>query len=340
MGCINDMNMKKWIEDIKNSEIKKAMPVLSFPSVQIMNVTVKDLIESSDLQAKGMKLVADRVNSLASVSLMDLSIESECFGSKIKKFDDEVPAVINEIVSSVEEAKALKIPEVSSGRAGLYIESIEKATKLITDRPIFAGVIGAYSLAGRLIGVSESMIYCYEEPEMLHIVLEKCTEFLINYIKEYKRVGANGVVIAEPLTGLLSPSLAEEFSEPYLKKIIESVKDDGFAVIYHNCGNATIQMIDSILRVNADAYHFGNAIDIREMLTKVPQDTVVMGNIDPASQFRNGTPESMKKVTLDLLNDCSKYPNFVISSGCDIPPMAKWENIDAFFETVDSFYKR
>ena len=35
-----------------------------------------------------------------------------------------------------------------------------------------------------------------------------------------------------------------------------------------------------------------------------------------------------------------KYPNFVISSGCDIPPASKWENIDAFFKAVDEFYGR
>ena len=37
---------------------------------------------------------------------------------------------------------------------------------------------------------------------------------------------------------------------------------------------------------------------------------------------------------------CCKYPNFVISSGCDIPPMSSWENIDAFFRAVDEFYGR
>ena len=38
------------------------------------------------------------------------------------------------------------------------------------------------------------------------------------------------------------------------------------------------------------------------------------------------------------MRDCCKYPNFAISSGCDIPPMSKWENIDAYFEAVSEFY--
>lgn len=199
------MDMKKWLQDMREAPVKKALPVLSFPAIQLMGISVRDLIASSDAQAKGMKMVADRVDSAASVSLMDLSVEAECFGSAIRFSDDEVPTVVGSIVSSEEEAKALEIPPVGACRTGIYIEAIEKAAKLITDRPVFAGVIGPFSLAGRLMDVSEAMIYCYEEPDMVHILLDKVTTFLIGYCKEYRRVGAQGVVIAEPLAGLLSP---------------------------------------------------------------------------------------------------------------------------------------
>ena len=55
------------------------------------------------------------------------------------------------------------------------------------------------------------------------------------------------------------------------------------------------------------------------------------GNIDPVSEFADGTPESMTAAVNDLLAGCGKYQNFIPSSGCDIPAHAKWENIDAFF---------
>lgn len=332
-------NTEKWFSDIIANPKKKAMPVLSFPSVQLSGISVKELISSADNQANGMKLVADRTpEALAAVSLMDLSVEAECFGSKVRFSYDEVPCVIGRIIENPEDADNLKVPPVGSGRSGIYIEAIKKALKLITDRPVFAGVIGPFSLCGRLVDVTEAMIDCYEEPEMMKVVLEKATDFLINYILAYKATGAAGVIIAEPLTGLLSKSLAEEFSEPYVKKIVDATQSEDFAVIYHNCGGATVQMIESILRTGCRAYHFGNAIDMADMMPHIPEGTVAMGNIDPAGQFRNGTPESVKEVTLDLLNKCAKYPNFVISSGCDIPPMSKWENIDAFFAAVKDFY--
>ncbi len=332
-------NMTQWLNELKASPVKKTMPILSFPSVQLMGITVKDLISDSDNQAEGMKKIADRVDSLASVSLMDLSVEAECFGSKILVSEDEVPTVIGHVVSSEEEAKALKVPEVGAGRTGIYLDAIQKAVKLITDRPVFAGVIGPFSLTGRLVDVTEAMIYCYDEPDMMHEVLGKAAAFLTDYVRAYKERGANGVVIAEPLAGLLSPDLEREFSAPYVKQIIDAVQDENFLVIYHNCGDKVVYMADSLFGLGAGAYHFGNAIDIEDMLKKAPEGTVIMGNIDPAGQFRNGTPESIRKATLDLLERCAKWPNFVISSGCDIPPLSKWENIDAYFGAVADFYR-
>jgi uroporphyrinogen decarboxylase len=283
-------DMKKWLQDMLESPRKKAMPVLSFPAIQLMGITVKELISSSELQAKGMKKVADRVPAAASVSLMDLSVEAECFGSAIRFSDDEVPTVIGSIVSDEAGAKALRIPEVGSGRTGIYIQAIEQALQLITDRPVFAGVIGPFSLAGRLMDVTEAMIYCYEEPEMVATLLEKAAAFTIEYCRAYKAVGAHGVVLAEPLAGLLSPELSAEFSCPYVRKIVEAVQDDNFIVIYHNCGGSVIPMIDSILATGASAFHFGNAISMAEMMTHIPPDTLAMGNIDPAGEIRNGTP--------------------------------------------------
>ena len=334
------MNMHKWLEEIKNNPVKKPFPVLSFPCVQLMGITVKELISSSDNQAKGMKAVADRVDSLASVSFMDLSLEAEAFGADIKVSDEEVPTVTGTLIADQAAADALKIPTLEDGRVGIYLEGMKKALGLITDRPVFAGIIGPFSLTGRLVDVNQAMVYCKKNPEMLHTVLKKATAFLIKYAKAYKAMGANGIVMAEPLAGLLSPRLETKFSAPYVKEIAEAVGSEDFIIIYHNCGNYTPKMVESISSNGCDAYHFGNAIDMKAMLEAWPGDILAMGNIDPAEQFTNGTPESMRKATLELMEKCTVHPNFLISSGCDIPPGAKWENIDAFFAAAKEFYEK
>lgn len=330
--------MKSWLSEVMNSTEKKAFPVLSFPCVSLLGITVKELISDSALQAKGMKLVADRTDALASVSFMDLSVEAECFGATVVVSDDEVPTVKGRLINDMDEAEALAVPAVGSGRTSLYINAIKSAVAEITDRPVLAGMIGPFSLAARLLDVSEIMIDCYDDPDMVHLVLEKVTEFLIEYAKAYKNAGANGIVMAEPVSGLLSPALESEFSAAYVKRIVDAVQDDEFILVYHNCGGNTPLMVDSFLSFGAAAYHFGNAINMKDMLDKFPANVPVMGNIDPAGVLRMGTPESVREATLALMNECAGYKNFVLSSGCDMPPMTPWENIDAFFKASNEFY--
>ena len=332
--------MKRWKENILKNGAKLAVPVLSFPSVTLLGVTVKQLISDGALQAEGMKKIAGRHPALAALSMMDLSVEAEAFGSQIRISDDEVPTVTGKILESEAAARALVVPSATSGRTGLYIKAIEIAAKNIKDRPVFAGTIGPFSLAGRLMDMSEIMVNCYTEPDMVNITLEKTAKFIANYILEFKKAGANGVVMAEPAAGLLSPGLVEEFSSRYVRQIAEKVKSDDFVFVYHNCGPNTPLMFDSLAGIGADAYHFGDAVSMPAMLEGMPKNVLVMGNVSPSKEFRNGTPDSVYAATTALLNACARYKNFVISSGCDIPPMTPWANIDAFFKAVGDFYRR
>ena len=108
-------NMYKWLEDIRLSSTKKALPILSFPAVSLMGISVSELISDSTLQAQAMKLVADRTDSAASVSLMDLSVEAECFGAHTHFSDDEVPTILGALITDEEEAVARVLEMVHRG---------------------------------------------------------------------------------------------------------------------------------------------------------------------------------------------------------------------------------
>ena len=297
------------------------------------------MISDSELQSRGMQAVEERTDAAAAVSFMDLSVEAECFGAEVILHGDEIPTVKERILKTPEDADALRIPSVESGRAPIYVDAVRKASQRIWDRPVLAGMIGPYSLAARLFDVSEIMMYCYDEPDAVHAVLEKTTAFLIEYAKAYRAAGANGILLAEPVAGLLSPALEEEFSSPYVKRIVDAVQDEEFLLIYHNCGGNVPRMLPSLLKTGAAAFHFGNSVDLkRDILEKMPRDVLVMGNLDPVDVLRNGTPDGVREATLALLEECAPFENFVLSSGCDIPAKTPWENVDAFFGAAAEFY--
>ena len=333
------MNMKLWCDELIAADIKKPMPILSFPAIQLVDTTVNQLVRDGELQANCLRALIDRYDDmLATVLFMDLSVEAEAFGSPIAFADDEVPAVTARIINTDADIAALKIPSVGDARTGEFVKAVSETKKRIGDRPVFAGAIGPFSLAGRLMDMTEIMIRSMMEPDAVTKVLEKTTAFLTAYITALKAAGADGVIIAEPAAGLLSPALNAQFSVPYNKQIVDAVQDDEFVVIYHNCGNVTPLMTD-ILSIGAKALHFGNNVDMSDILAVVPPDILCMGNIDPAGALRHGTPESIAAATTDLLSACASYKNFVLSSGCDIPLQAPLDNIDAFFASWKKFYQ-
>ena len=329
------MNVAKMLWENARGTSHHALPILSFPAVQKLNVRVDQLVKNAELQAEVMACIAQETPTLAAVSLMDLSVEAEAFGANVVFSDNEVPVVTGQMISDTDEAEELEVPTLDAGRAKVCVEGIRLAKQKIQDKPVIAGMIGPYSLAGRLMDVTEIMYVCYDEPEAVHIVLQKATDYLIAYGKAMKEAGADGIMMAEPLAGILSPTMANEFSVPYVKQIIEALQDEDFALIYHNCGNSVSAMLPEIFSQGAAAYHFGNAVDKEEVLKAAPAEFLCMGNVDPAAIIAEGIPEMVTKVTKELIQKCGAYSNFVPSSGCDIPAHAKWENIQAFFAAVE-----
>ena len=334
------MNMHNWLEHQIYAERKKAMPILAFPAVQHLYITVRELVADSNHQTIGLRLIADNYDMPAIMNYMDLSIEAEVFGAHTVFSADEIPTIIGKLLKTEEDVEALRVPEVGEGRTGSNIETIKKARVLINDRPIIAQCIGPFSLAGRLMNVNDILLDCYEQPEMVHKVLRKATDFLLKYAAEYKRGGADGLIIAEPLAGLLSPQLIEDFSSAYVRELVETVQSKNFITIYHNCGNSVPHLIKSIVDIGSYAFSFGDSANMREMLEQIPRNYLVMGNISPAQVFNANKTEHVRLETLRLLHECGDYNNFLISSGCDIPPGVDLDNVDTFFNTVEGFYYR
>jgi uroporphyrinogen decarboxylase len=334
------MNMYSWIEQTIHSERKKALPILSFPCVQYMYITVKELVSDANHQAIGMRTITDNFDMAAALGYMDLSVEAEAFGAQIHYGADEIPTVIGTMLTDSDKAEALEVPEIGTGRTAVNLESIRKSRVLIHDRPILAQCIGPFSLAGRLLNVNEVLPLCYEDPDMVLGVLRKATDFILAYCRAFKAGSADGLIIAEPLAGLLSPELIQRFSTDFVREIVDSVQDKHFMIMYHNCGDNVPFLIDSVIATGAAAFHFGDKVDMRELLEKVPSDRLVLGNVSPARIFNGNSVKAVELDTLRLLRSCGDYKNFIPSSGCDISPDVDLDNVKTFFDTVEGYYYR
>ena len=333
------MNMKNWITDVISNPKRIAIPVMTHPGIEMIGKTIQDAVTDGKIHSKAIKALNERYPSAASTVMMDLTVEAEAFGCSISFSRDEVPTVKQRLVSSYEEVQQLLVPPLSAGRIPQYLSANQLTVATITDKPVLGGCIGPYSLAGRLFDMTEIMTAIYTEPDTILLLLEKCTQFLIEYCSALKAVGINGIVVAEPAAGLLSNDDCQQYSSLYVKQMVDALQGDSFSVILHNCGNNG-QCTQAMLYTGAHGYHFGNVMNMTEALETCPPDVLVMGNLDPVGIFKMSKPEQVKPATKILLEQTAGYKNFVLSSGCDVPPHTPLENVEAFYEALAEYNSR
>lgn len=328
--------MTPWLENILGRKDTVAIPIMTHPGIEATGHTVEEAVKDGSVQYEALKFLADRYNSFACCTIMDLTVEAEAFGAHVEFQRDDIPHVVGRLVNDAESVDRLAVPSLDAGRVPEFLKACRLAANGITDRPVIAGCIGPFTLAGRLYDISEIMTDIYLQPDVIEKLLDKCTQFIYDYCRALKAEGVAGVMMAEPAAGLLSDEDCRAWSSAYVKKIVDGLQDDTFTIINHDCGNkgqCTQAMVDS----GAASLHFGNAIDMEQVLAEVPSDVVVMGNIDPVGIMKQATPERVREVTLGLLGRAGSHPNFVLSTGCDLPPHTPLANVDAFFRALEEY---
>lgn len=328
------MNMVRWIHGIIESNRVAAVPIMTHPGIEIIGKNVLDAVTDGSVHADAVKALAEKYPTAAATVIMDLTVEAEAFGADIVFEPDVVPSVLGHMLNDADDIRRLEVPSLHAARVPAYLKANLLAARAITDRPVLAGCIGPFSLAGRLYDMSAIMMLIYEDPAAAETLLGKCTDFILKYCIALKETGVNGVVMAEPAAGLMSDDDCMRFSSVFVKRVVDAVQDDCFTVVLHNCGN-TGQCTHAMVATGAGAYHFGNKCDMEQVTRDVPPTALSMGNLDPVSMFKDATSEEMHDATLTLMKKMSKYPNFVISSGCDTPPHTPFANIDAFMQAVE-----
>jgi uroporphyrinogen decarboxylase len=318
---------------VLNSARRLALPISTYPALWITGAKVSDIVTNPRAQFEAQSALRKRFGSPFALAAMDLSAEAEAFGCTVAISDAEIPTVTGRLVTNIEQAKALAVPQPGDKRTSVYIEAVQLLRSLEGEPFVFGGCIGPFSLAARLVGVSEALELTLAEPELMHVLLERSSQFLAGYINAFRAAGARGVIMAEPAAGLLSPRGMSKFSSAYIRQVFAELNDPSFTLLLHNCG-AKLLHLPAILETGLNTFHFGAPMDLVGALKQVPPDTIICGNLDPAGVFVQSSPAEVAKRTAQLLSDTAALRNYVISSGCDVPPNAPLTNLEAFYQAV------
>lgn len=306
------------------------MPLIGVTGAKLTGTSIKENLTDSDKQYNTIKKIYERFKPDGVFTFMDLTVEAESLGLEIKFPENDTPSVMEHSVKDSVTLEKMKTNYKGiSGRMEVVIDTVRKMSENI---PVKTGayVIGPFSLAGELCGVNDLLLNTVMEPDFTHEVIDFAIEVISDYTNELFKAGADTVCVLEPTAMMLSAEQYTEFSRMPFQKLLENVGNR--PLILHICGNTT-HLVDEMCKSGACALSLDSMVDLKEVIKQVPSNIELIGNLDPVEVFLNGDKKLVNKATKYLKEEMKDYPNFVLSTGCDLPLETPIENIDAFMHS-------
>lgn len=315
-----------WI--VREQEHPPVVPLMGFPGVQINHTTLKQNIFNWGVQFWTIFELLRRFQPDGMFTFMDLSVEANALGLPVRYPLHESPSIEYALVRTAEDVKSFyHLDPLMDGRVRVFVETMRLMSQYLN---VLRGgyVIGPFTLAGLMIGASGAALATVDDPEMLHTTLEFSTHVISRYAATLASAGADMIAILEPTAVMLSPRQFREFSGQYVRKVIGAIEA---MPILHICGNTT-HLLDEMVATGAQGLSLDALVDFPTAARRLPSEVVLIGNVSPTEVMVSRSPQEVYAETRVLVEAMKPYRNFVLSTGCDLPPETPLANIQAFMD--------
>lgn len=306
---------------------RSIIPLLGAPGARLTGTKLKENLTNAEIQFNSLAKLMEEFQPDGIFFMMDLTVEAEALGLEIGFHEDDNPYVKEHPIKGPDElSSVVNSWRGVSGRMGVFAEV---ADKMARELPVKRGsyVIGPLSLAGELVGVTDLCMKLIEDPAFAESVIDFCSRVVSEYSRALIDHGADMIAVLEPTAVLLSKRQFKRFVLPYFERLRSDLSKP---LIYHICGD-TEHIVEPMGASGAYGLSLDSMVDLRAAAERVPEDVFLIGNIDPVKVFLQSNEEEVERETAILLEKMKDVPNFILSSGCDIPLETPPENISAFF---------
>ncbi|URE12061.1 Uroporphyrinogen decarboxylase [Musa troglodytarum] len=227
------------------------------------------------------------------------------------------------------------VPEESVPYVGEALTILREEVK--SDAAVLGFVGAPFTLASYVVEGGSSKHFtkikrlAFSQPQVLHSLLQKFTNSMAQYIKYQADNGAQAVQIFDSWATELSPVDFEEFSLPYLKQIVDSVKKthpDLPLILYASGSGGLVERLPS---TGVDVVSLDWTVDMAEGRRRLGSDVAVQGNVDPGVLFGS------KEFITDRINDTVRKAGsskHILNLGHGIVVGTPEENVAHFFEVA------
>lgn len=317
-------------------------PVDRIPNLSIvMMFAAKELGVSYSDCCRDYRLLADAaflcharygIDMVCAIS--DSLREAEGFGTEVVFPEEGVPYAAKMRLRDIADIDTLRVIDPSLGRR---MSDTVEAVRLMRQRagndvPVVGWVEGALAECCDLMDMQQVFINLLDEPEVMHGLLDICTQQDILFAKAQIEAGAHIMGIGDSAASLVGPSLYEEFVLPYQKRMISAIHEMGIPVKLHICGNIG-PVMHLVAQTGADMVDCDHMVDMERAADILPAGTCICGNFNPVEVMYQGTPEMVKAEVRRCKALGSRNNNF-IAPGCEVPKDTPPENMLALLAAL------
>jgi len=306
---------------------------LTTAAVQLTGTTVRDNLLSAEAQFRTILAAVKRFKPDGVGIIADVTIEAEALGCKVKYPTNGVPWVYEHPVKTVADIAGLRVPDPqTAGRMPVTLNTIKLLASYF-GLPVGAGGMGPFTLAGHLAGVERIMLGALTEPEFVQKLVEFSAEVLYTYLRAQVEAGADVLIISEPTVSMLSRDHFDRFFGRYVRDVAHRMDRP---VTLHVCGDPS-HLIEDMCGTGVQCISLDAPVTLEKIAPRVPPGIIISGNIDPVEVMVEGTPDTVRSAARELMEKMRPYPNYVVSTGCDLAPDTPLENIEALINAVKEF---
>ncbi len=298
----------------------------------IAGKTIRDYVmsgrELADCQIKALK----RYGYDAVFAVTDLNIEAEAMGSRLVYRSHDYPYILDHAFSKASNLDAFSIPDPhSAGRMPQILEALRIMLRETGGEALVTGcVLGPMTLATQLAGMEDALYLAIDDPAGFERLLDFSTRVLIRFGVAQVEAGAHAVMVFDPSASMavIPASFFREFELPRLNKVFKAFQAAGLPSGWLHIAGPLGPGLAFCGQTGADIFNFDYCVDPIDVLAQSVPRLCFNGNIK-SLDFETGEPEDIFKESVRLRELFSSRGGFILSSGCEIPPGSKPENIAA-----------
>ncbi|MGD0341905.1 MAG: uroporphyrinogen decarboxylase family protein [Bacteroidales bacterium] len=267
--------------------------------------------------------------------------EPSAFGARMIFLPKSLPHA-EKIIKSIEEVESLPQPNVKSdGLLPFMINRLKHNEKAINDADHqirFAIARGPMNIASFLMGTTEFMMALAMDPEGVHKLLKKITDFICDWLSWQKECfpSIDGILILDDLMGFVGEAEFQEYAIPYFKRIFSAT---GAKVrLLHNDADGLITA-KHLKDMGVNLFNFSFNHSMGEIRSLAGPEVILLGNIPPRDVLAGGTPRQVDEAVKKAFGEIKNYDRIIWSAGGGMPPDVKSVNIRAFLEAVKNYSK-